>query len=87
MELLTTYLNIDDKIPYEIKMALQDAMEFATDNVPEIRGQVVIGVDVSDSMTSPVTATTKTRYIDVASLFGACILRKDQSALRQTLSI
>jgi len=82
-QLLTTFLNIEGEMPTPIKFALQDAMEIATENVPAIGGNVVIGVDVSGSMSSLVTgyrerATTKARFIDVAALFAACILRKNQ---------
>jgi 60 kDa SS-A/Ro ribonucleoprotein len=69
-------------IPTEITNALQDAMEIATKNVPKIEGKVVIAVDVSGSMHSPVTGdrgdyrtTSKVRYIDVAALVGASIAR------------
>jgi 60 kDa SS-A/Ro ribonucleoprotein len=65
--------------------ALQDAMEIAFANVPEIKGRVFVFPDVSGSMRSPVTgyregATSAVRCIDVAALVAAAILRKNPLA-------
>lgn len=73
------------EIPHEITEALQDAMEIATANVPEIKGKVYVLPDVSGSMSSAVTgyrkgATSAVRCIDVAALVAAAILRKNPSA-------
>lgn len=75
--------NID--VPKEISNALQDAMEIAAENVPEIPGNVYIFPDVSGSMCSPVTgyrkgSTTAATCIDVAALITAVILRKNPNA-------
>ncbi len=72
-------------IPREITEALQDAMETATKNVPEINGKVWIFPDISGSMHSPVTgyrkgASSAVRCIDVAALFAASVLRKNPTA-------
>jgi 60 kDa SS-A/Ro ribonucleoprotein len=84
-QLMTAYLNVDEKIPMEITNALQDAVEVACDNVPEIDGKVYIFPDVSGSMSSPITghrgtATTKMRCIDIAALISAAFMRKNQTA-------
>jgi 60 kDa SS-A/Ro ribonucleoprotein len=73
------------EIPREITEALQDAMEIATDNVPEIKGKVYIFPDVSGSMSSSVTgyrrgSTSAMRCIDVAGLVASAILRKNPTA-------
>jgi 60 kDa SS-A/Ro ribonucleoprotein len=73
-------------IPASIRDALQDAMEIACDNVPEIPGQVYICVDHSGSMSGPVTgnrpgATSKVTCLDVAALFAAALLRKNKTAI------
>ncbi|MET0751885.1 MAG: RNA-binding protein [Pyrinomonadaceae bacterium] len=73
------------KIPREITEALQDAMEIATENVPEIDGKVFVFPDISGSMQSPVTgfrkgSTSAVRCIDTAALFAAAILRKNPAA-------
>ena len=72
-------------VPLEIREALQDAMETATANVPEIEGQIYICPDVSGSMASPVTgsrkgASTKVRCVDAAALMTAAIVRKNSQA-------
>jgi 60 kDa SS-A/Ro ribonucleoprotein len=73
------------QIPRQITEALQDAMEIATENVPEIKGKVYVFPDISGSMHSSVTgyrpgATSAVRCIDVAALVAAAILRKNPTA-------
>jgi len=72
-------------VPAQVVDALQDAMEIAVANVPEVPGRVVICPDVSGSMSSPVTghrkgATTAVRCIDVAGLMAAALLRANREA-------
>jgi 60 kDa SS-A/Ro ribonucleoprotein len=83
-QLLMAY-GATESVPHVIREALQDAMEIAIENVPEINGQVYICVDTSGSMGSPVTgyrvgSSSKVRCIDVAALFAASLLRKNKSA-------
>lgn len=73
------------EIPFELKEALQDAMEIATENVPSFGGRVVVCPDVSGSMSSPVTgfragSTTSVRCVDVAGLVGSTVLRQNPDA-------
>jgi 60 kDa SS-A/Ro ribonucleoprotein len=73
------------EIPREITEALQDAMEIATENVPEINGKVYVFPDISGSMHSAITgyrkgATSAVRCIDAAALVAAAILRKNPTA-------
>jgi 60 kDa SS-A/Ro ribonucleoprotein len=92
-QLFGTYSNLAENVPQSIKIALQKAAEIATENVPSIRGEIEICIDVSGSMSDPITGTrtnpisgkvesftTKTKCIDVASLFAACFLRKNNLA-------
>ena len=84
-QLLTAYQATSEKMPFEIREALQDAMETAVQNVPAIRGKVVVCPDVSGSMHSPATgyrgsATSKTRCIDIAALVSAAMLRTNPQA-------
>lgn len=84
-QLLAAYFNVGAEVPVEIKEALQDAMEIAVTNVPEVKGKVVLAPDVSGSMHSSVTgyrqgSTSKVRCIDVAALMSAALLRKNWSA-------
>lgn len=84
-QLLTAYQATSNQMPSEIREALQDAMETAVQNVPAIRGKVVVCPDVSGSMHSSVTghrgsATSKTRCIDIAALVSAAMLRTNPQA-------
>ena len=84
-QLLTAYQATSNQMPFEIREALQDAMETAVQNVPAIQGKVVVCPDVSGSMHSPATgyrgsATTKTRCIDIAALVSAAMLRTNPQA-------
>ena len=84
-QLLTAYQATSNQMPSEIREALQDAMETAVQNVPAIRGKVVVCPDVSGSMHSPATgyrgsATSRTRCIDIAALVSAAMLRTNPKA-------
>lgn len=84
-QLLTVYQATSDQMPFEIREALQDAMETAVQNVPAIQGKVVVCPDVSGSMHSPATgyrgsATSRTRCIDIAALVSAAMLRTNPQA-------
>ena len=84
---LAAYMHASDEVPQKIKTALHKAAEIACGNVPELPGPVVIGLDVSGSMASPVTgnrghgATSKMRCVDVAALFAAAILRRNPDSV------
>ncbi len=86
-QFLAAYLNASDEVPQKIKAALHKAAEIACGNVPELPGPVIIGLDTSGSMSSPVTghrgrgATTKMRCVDVAALFAAAILRRNPDSV------
>ena len=73
-QFLAAYLNASDEVPHKIKTALHMAAEIACGNVPELPGPVIIGLDTSGSMSSPVTghrgrgATSKMRCVDVAAI-------------------
>ena len=84
-QLLTTWQAAGDAMPPAIRDALQDAMETAVQNVPQLPGNIVVCPDVSGSMHSPVSGyraggTGKTRCIDVAALIGAAVLRHNPQA-------
>lgn len=84
-QLLAAYQNADDNLPMAVTNALQDAMELAVANVPAFDREVAVLVDTSGSMKDPVTgsrgsATTKVRCVDVAALFAAAVLRRNETA-------
>lgn len=85
-QLYTAWSALDDNAPAVIKTALKTAMTHALANVPTLSGQIAIGVDVSGSMSSPVTgyrrgATTAVRCVDVASLFAAAMKSANPTAI------
>ncbi|HPF39647.1 MAG TPA: TROVE domain-containing protein [Phycisphaerae bacterium] len=79
-QLLVAYSNASAQIPHNVREALQDAMEIATNNVPKIEGKAFVFPDISGSMHSPITglrkgSTTAVRCIDVAALVAAALMR------------
>jgi 60 kDa SS-A/Ro ribonucleoprotein len=84
---LAAYRNADAGVPEVVRSALSRAAEFACGNVPALPGPVVIGLDVSGSMASPVTgvcgrgATSKLRCVDAAVLFAAAVLRRNPGSV------
>ncbi len=81
-QLMSAYRSATQDVPPDIRDALQDALEVALANVPQIEGKVVVCPDVSGSMGSPVTgyrasASTAVRCIDVAALVAAAMLCKN----------
>lgn len=85
-QLMTAYKHTENKIPNELRNALQDAMEIAVENVPTIDGQLYVCVDVSGSMQWSITGerssvTTEVKCVDVAALLAASILRHNPGAV------
>ena len=83
---LAAYLNTNDQMPVKIKTALSKAAEVACGNVPKLPGPVIIGVDTSGSMWSPVTgyrngSSTKVRCVDVAALIASAIVRRNPNSV------
>ncbi len=85
-QLMMAYKMASEKVPAQVQDALQDAMEIAMANVPQIKGQIYVCPDVSGSMTwASATgyrngATSQVRCIDVAALFTASLVRKNRHA-------
>ncbi len=84
-QLLAAYRATGGAIPLNVREALQDAMEVAIDNVPQIDGKVYVFPDISGSMHWPVTgqrkgSTSKLRCVDIAALVAAAVLRRNREA-------
>ena len=82
-QLLVAARHVSPEMPEAIVAALHDAVEIAVENVPKVRGQVVVCPDVSGSMTGPVTghrpgASSRVRHVDVAALVAAAFLRANR---------
>lgn len=78
--------NAAQQLPQAILDALRDASTVATANVPQLAGSVAVAVDVSGSMSAPVTgyrrgATSTMRCVDVAGLVAASVLARNAQAL------
>lgn len=86
-QLMTAYLNANNEMPFQLKEALQDAMEIAVENVPVLEGNVIVCPDVSYSMTQPVTGyhgrtvASKVSCVHVAALVSAALIRKNPQTL------
>jgi len=81
-QLLAAFKNANNAVPRAVVNALQDAMEIATGNVPQLPGRIVVCPDVSGSMHAPVTgyrrgSTSNVRCVDVAALVAASFLRRN----------
>ncbi len=81
-QLMAAYKAAGDAVPAKVRDALQDALEVALSNVPQIEGGVVVCPDVSGSMSSPVsgqrgTATSVMRCIDVAAVVSCKLNSRD----------
>lgn len=82
-QLFTAFLNIDSEVPSKLSVALQQAAEHALVNIPQLDGKIYVMVDVSGSMSTPVTGdrgsvTTKMRCIDIAALMASALMRKNK---------
>ncbi len=83
-QLMTAYQHTAS-VPQEIRNALQDALEVATENIPNYGEGVVVAVDVSGSMDAAVTGargsvSSVTTCRDVAALIAASVLRTSKNA-------
>lgn len=81
---MTAYKHVESNagIPMGVKLAVQDALDAAMDNLPALEGEVAVCVDTSGSMGSPVTgsrgsATGVTTCVQVAALVASGLLRKN----------
>lgn len=82
----------NDGVPHVVKDALQDAMEIAIDNVPTLPGEGFVCMDMSGSMSSPVTGShggrkaTSVQCVEVAGLIASAVVRKNRSATIYTFN-
>ena len=84
-QLFAAYLNAQENIPVKIKNALQKAAEISIDNIPEIKGNVYVLLDVSGSMGNSVSGyravASKVKCVDVAALFASSIMKKNPNSV------
>lgn len=84
-QLMAAYMYAKADVPFAIRDALQDAMDIAVENVPEIPGNIYVCPDVSGSMGWAVTgsrpgATTSMCCVHISALVAAAVLRKNPTA-------
>lgn len=82
-QILMAHTMAKGQVPAVIREALEQAMEAALSNVPELGGSVALCVDVSGSMASPVTgyrrgATSAVRCVDAAALMTSALMRTNR---------
>lgn len=90
-QLLAAYKHVDaSKIPRKVINALHDALEISVENVPSLKGNTFVIVDVSGSMRSPITGyhydrkgspATKVRCVDAAALLASAIVRRNEDTI------
>ncbi len=66
---------------FEIEQALFKAIELSFDNLPQLPGQVLIGVDESGSMDNPISPRSTMRCLDIANIFAAALFKKSQALI------
>jgi 60 kDa SS-A/Ro ribonucleoprotein len=84
-QILVAYRATGATVPTPITRALHQALDHSLVNVPEFKGRVRIAVDVSGSMSQPVTGyrgpqTSVVRNVDVAGLLASAVLRRSYDA-------
>ena len=86
-EIFVAYTTTRDNtaVPTRITNALQDALEISVENVPQFPGNIVVCVDTSGSMNSPVTgqrrgATTTLTCLETAAVFASAILKRNKES-------
>lgn len=85
-QLMVAARSVSADMPGPIRAALDAAMETAVANVPAVPGTVAVCPDVSGSMMSPATgwrkgATSAVRFVDIAALVAAAMLRTNRKAI------
>jgi len=82
-QLLQAFKSVDGGVPQVVKAALENALDTACYNVPEMDGRMAVLVDTSYSMTQAITgnrrgSTSATSCVDVAALVASAFLKKNQ---------
>ena len=84
-QIMTTLQAVNTGMPKVITEALESALETSLANVPRLEGNVFVCMDVSGSMTAPVSgycegATSVTTCLDVAALIAAAVVARNPHA-------
>lgn len=63
----------------KIMDALSQALDISCANVPEMPGKTLVAIDISGSMTSPVSTMNKASCVDIATLFGVILAKANDA--------
>lgn len=79
----TAYQQFTPARPTErrVQEALIDALEASMANMPNLGERVVVAPDVSGSMSGRISGRSVTRYIDIAGIFTAALLKSTPDAI------
>jgi 60 kDa SS-A/Ro ribonucleoprotein len=59
--------------------ALNQAMELAVKNIPELPGETYLSMDCSGSMHCALSSRSSLQYIEIGAILGACLLKRSSS--------
>lgn len=72
-QIYSAYKNMDSNNPMIIG-ALEQAFIFAIDNMPKLEGDTLVILDVSGSMTSPISKNSKITIREAGAVYAMCIM-------------
>lgn len=78
---LSAYRNLPDGAGSAVYNALEDAVDASVANMPRLPGRTVIAVDVSGSMSSPVSSNSTVRCCEIGMMLGLIANRICEDAL------
>lgn len=76
-QIYTAWKNCRDYVPIIVELALSDAFKHATDNMPELKGDSAIIMDVSGSMHDPLNKHSSMSILETCAVYAAAIYVKN----------
>lgn len=64
---------------HQVAAAISKALDFSVGNLPVFEGRTLIIVDISGSMSTPVSEKSNIHYVDIGGLFGAAMFQSQDS--------
>ena len=82
----SAYINVENNPNSSAKVldALECGVEASVKNIPVLKGKTCIAIDVSGSMSSPISARSQVRCADIAVLLGAMASRICEDSIVMT---
>lgn len=74
-------MNIQSFEAQTMLSALEQAMEYSVENIPDLKGNTIIGIDSSGSMSGAVSAKSTMRRYEIANLLGAIAHRVCENSM------